>query len=480
MRISRYSGQVAHDIRSPLAALDSIAGNVAKLPEEERLIIRSAVGRIRDIANHLLEKHRKDKVNNVEDASVCLLSSLIEPLITEKRLQFRSRHDVEIETFLDAASYGHFAKIEPIEFKRLLSNLVNNSVEALETKGSVILSLAHKDQQILIKIQDTGKGIPPEILAKLGGKGETHGKTGGSGLGLYHARTALQCWGGSLKIKSQVGQGATITIILPRAEPPSWFVSELELSPKTPIVVLDDDPTIHQVWQGRLNAINLKDQDIEVVHFSRPDEIREWAKTNASAAARKALYLMDYELLGFKETGLALIEELNLGYQAILVTSRYEEKDILKNCQRLGVRLIPKGLAGFVPIKVMETGEGQSQRVSQANIAPEPCDAILIDDDPLVRMTWTMAAKRAGKNLLAFVSAEEFFKKTESLSRNTPIYIDSRLGNGVKGEEESQKIYKLGFKEIYLATGDSPEKFAHLKHIRGVLGKEPPWVEIPT
>lgn len=522
--VGKLAAQVAHDIRSPLASLDAVTGSVNKLPEDERLIIRGAVNRIKDIANHLLEKNREQgrrekledgswKIENgqLSQSAVVLLSSLIEPLITEKRLQFRSQGGIDIAANLDASSYGLFAKVHVREFKRVLSNLINNSVEALKGKGVVTLSLVGQNNQVLLKVQDNGPGIPKDILAKLGQRGETHGKKGGSGLGLYHARTSLESWEGSMGLDSRFRgndekegghdeekggddgalSGTTVTLKLPQAPHPDWFVPELKLKPNNPVVILDDDPTIHQVWQARLNAINLKDQDIEVVHFSRPDEIREWTKTSASAA-RKALYLTDYELLGFKETGLALIEELNLGHQAILVTSRYEEKEILENCQRLGVRLIPKGLAGFVPISLPSLRAQRSnpndkkplneiaapRQDGARNDQKEFCDAVLIDDDPLVRMTWKMAAKRAGKNLLAFVSVEEFFKKAESTNRNTPIYIDSHLGNGVKGEEESQKLYDLGFKEIYLATGDSPEKFAHLKHIRGVLGKEPPWVEI--
>src|SRR3989339_170289 len=196
------STQVAHDIRAPLAAVDAILKDTAHFPEEKRIIIRSATGRIRDITNNLLEKNRQAKsatsaLFDSKFTEICLLSSLIEPAITEKRLQFRSKIGVEIDSRLATSSYGLFAKIQPVEFKRMLSNLVNNAVEALDEKGSIILSLAsvsaealtdkHKSinigtGKIIIKVQDTGKGIPPEILKKLGQRGETHGKAGGSGL----------------------------------------------------------------------------------------------------------------------------------------------------------------------------------------------------------------------------------------------------------------------------------------------------------
>ena len=73
------------------------------------------------------------------------------------------------------------AAVDARELQRIVSNLVNNSIEAFTGPGTVDISLASAD----------GKGIPPEILSRLGRKGETHGKAGGTGLGLYHARTAI-------------------------------------------------------------------------------------------------------------------------------------------------------------------------------------------------------------------------------------------------------------------------------------------------
>ncbi|MEK7287842.1 MAG: HAMP domain-containing sensor histidine kinase [Elusimicrobiota bacterium] len=517
--IGELALQVAHDIRSPLAALDATVGAVNKLPEEERLIIRSAVNRIKDIANHLLEKNRaqgdaKAQANagnqdsqTIQTTSV-LLSSFIEPLITEKRLQFRPQSGIEITANLDASSYGLFAKVEPREFKRVLSNLINNSVEALKEKGSVTVNLAGNGDWFLLKVKDNGPGIPPEILSKLGQRGQTHGKAGGSGLGLYHARTSLESWGGSLNLESRVGQGTSIAIKLPKATPPSWFVSELLLPIQSPVVILDDDPTIHQVWQGRLDSLRVDEQGIKVQHCSTPDELREWVKANQQTSAT-AIYLTDFELLGFKETGLSLVEELNLGPQAILVTSRYEEERVLKDCLRLGVRLIPKNLVGFVPIRIdgswkmenggrerevggWQKGDGRSPHPAlgaapQAPQVPRALrtaspqagrgikKAVLIDDDKLVQMTWRMAAKGAGVELSSFSSPQDFEKAHSTIARDTPIYLDSSFPGDQKGEDFLPRLKELGFTQISMATGfeaDSPK----LKALGiPVIGKEPPF-----
>jgi hypothetical protein len=54
--------------------------------------------------------------------------------------------------------------------------------------------------------------------------------------------------------------------------------------------------------------------------------------------------------LGFRETGLDLIENLKLNKVGILVTSRFEEENIQSRCQELELSLIPKSMAAFVPI----------------------------------------------------------------------------------------------------------------------------------
>lgn len=466
--LASQAAQVAHDIRSPLAALDAILMTVTGLPEESRLVVRNAASRIHDIANGLLKNNRGFQ----EDPAAAppasqLLSSLIEDLVTEKRAQYRSRSVISIDAQMDAASYGIFALIQPIEFNRLLSNLINNSVEAFgDSPGTVKVSLSARNGRAHVSVSDNGKGIAPEILRMLGRRGETHGKPGGSGLGLYHARKAAEGWGGKLEITSTVGTGTTATVELPRATAPDWFASELAPRSGCAIVILDDDDSIHQAWKARLDARQLREHDAALIHASTPAELRQWVAENETSA-HEALYLLDYELLGYAETGLSLASELGIGSRAILVTSRYEEPAILDGCRKLAAHVIPKGLAGLVPIRFGPTAPPDLPRMRW--------DAILIDDDELTRETWRLSASRAGKQLRSFSTAAEFLNESTDVDRETPVYIDEELGNAVRGQDESLKILGLGFRRIYLTTGHDPAKFTALAHLSGVVGKTPRW-----
>jgi len=473
------AAQVAHDIRSPLVALDAALKDTTELPEKKRIMVRHAVNRIRDIANNLLEKNRQQTkataanmsaTGNNEPQAARLLSSLVDAVITEKRLQFESKPGIDIDFKLTQESYGLFARVQPVEFGRMVSNLVNNAVEVLGDKGSVKVGLAHDEKSVVLTVADNGKGIPPEILAKLGQRGETHGKVGGSGLGLYHARTTVEGWGGSLNIASELGKGTTVTIKLPKAETPEDFVSVLELGPGKSIVVLDDDATIHQVWQGRFDSARVREHNIEAIHFSEPDKLRQWVRNNAEKS-EKTIYLFDYELIGYKETGLSLTEELGLSGKTILVSSRCEEKRIIDECGRLKVRMISKGLADFVPIsigyRVEGTGESAGKRGNKKL-------AVLIDDDALVRMNWEDAAEAAGINLKIFSEPDGFLTDLDSYPKDTPIYIDSELSETLRGENIAVDLRGKGYTDITLETGHNPERFAHLPWLK-VMNKESPW-----
>lgn len=340
--IENTTKQIVHDIRSPLAALNMIIGSSFTLSEDARTIVRAAAQRINDIANGLLAQGEKNKRAGL--SGVQLLSSTLDSITSEKRGQFRSNPNIEIDLRLTSESYGLFTLIDLQEIKRTVSNLIDNAVEAVGEKGHVQVSLKRNQSTLVqIFITDNGPGIPQEILPKLGNRGVTIGKEGrGSGLGLYHARTTLESWGGSLKIDSEEGKGTSVILTLPQADPPKWFVEKIEIAKNTRVVILDDDTSIHQVWDRRFGSSS---PEAELIHFSSPDEFAKWCKNHSAD-----LYLFDYELIGFAVTGLDVIEKEKLHAKAILVTNRYEESAIQVRCETLGVGLIPKGLASVVPI----------------------------------------------------------------------------------------------------------------------------------
>lgn len=462
--------QVAHDIRSPLSALNMALYSLQQVPEEKRVLIRSAVGRINDIANSLLEKGKQtteNPIQNVDNSEInsstelLMVSSLVDSLVSEKRIVIRENSKIFLEANLQK-SYGLFIFANGTELKRVLSNLINNSIEAFgEKAGNIEVDLDSNEKDVIISVRDNGKGIPSHILQKLGEKGVTHGKVGtqsGSGLGVYHAKTTVEAFGGKFDVESTEGKGTLIQLIFPKVPLPDWFVSEINISSNQTIVICDDDTSIHGLWSGRLKSILSLLSHTKELHFSSSDSISSWFQQGA--LPEPCLYLMDYELLNSPKNGLDLIEEFNISKNSILVTSRFEEQQIQDRCKKLGVKLIPKGLASLVPIKV------QNLKVKY--------DVVLIDDDDLIHMTWKMLATEKGKSILCFKSEEDFIKATKEIDFNTPVFIDINLSQGVSGLEVSKRVYELGFNSIHLATGHDGDSILKPDFIKSIIGKDFP------
>lgn len=367
--LAKLISQVAHDIRSPLAALEIITHTTPELPEDRRVLIRSAVGRIKDIASSLLKKHVRSEEGpatplDSEVASPQLLSVLLESIVSEKRTEYRSRLGVEIALNLSEQAYGLFASVQPIAFRRVLSNLINNSVEALGAEGKITIDLRGSIDGVELRVIDNGCGMSADTLARVGERGWSFAKEGGSGLGLHHAKASVQAWRSSLQILSQVNEGTTVLMRFPRHASPAWFADELRFERSSLVVVVDDDATIHQIWQRRL-AVFVESGVLRFESFSSPDALRDWLGEHEKPSS--VTYLCDQEFLGINERGLDMIRDLGIATQSVLVTSHFEEKTLQLSCLREGLRMVPKGLAVYVPIVVspperaaFETAEPES------------------------------------------------------------------------------------------------------------------------
>jgi signal transduction histidine kinase len=339
--ISEITAQLAHDIRSPLAALDVMAGSMEELDHNKRTLVRNATARIHNIANNLLDRSLHQ--NNV---STQMFSSIIRSMLFEKREQYKSNPKISIHEHVAHNSYGAFAKIEINDFKRMLSNLIDNAVEAIPSTGFVRVALSQSDDFVVIEIFDNGKGIPTEELHKVTEKGYTKRKEG-SGLGLYFVYQKLKEWGGRLEIESTLDAGTFVKMIIRKEQPPAWFVSEITINDDDEYVVLDDDFSIHEMWKSKvLQAVR---RNIKMKHFENEQSFREWFVTHRDQN-KKTTYFFDYELLGNANSGLDIIEKYKINSDAILITSHYEDEEIQKRCERIGVKMIPKEMAGFVPV----------------------------------------------------------------------------------------------------------------------------------
>lgn len=345
--------QVAHDIRSPLAALRMTIESLHSLNEDTRRTIQSAFERINDIANDLMNRWPAVSLSVAAEESserkVELLNDLVESIISEKRIQYRELSGIALELRTDRKAHALFASISGHRLKRALSNIIDNSYEAISQQGKIVVSITLEGGHARISVKDNGKGIPMDILPKLMQKGSTFGKEEGNGLGLYDARKTIEAWGGSISLESKVNQGTEVVISLPLAKDPEWFARKIIFDSSTTIVSIDDDVSIHEIWRSRFNSVMESFEGIRFLTFSSVTEFMEWRSLNTEG---NYLFLIDHEFLHQKMTGLDVVERLRIEQNSILVTSRYAENSVSQKAKKLGVSILPKNLAGFIPFEI--------------------------------------------------------------------------------------------------------------------------------
>jgi len=494
VELLNLSKQISHDIRSPLTALNLLSGTLTELPEEKRILVRNSINRINDIANSLLERSKNpvQAHQTEEQMDSIMVSSLVDSIVSEKRIQFRETPNIQIESRLEMA-YGLFLNVRSKQLKRVISNLINNSVEAFRnSEGVVVISAGATEYSVIISIRDNGLGIPKEVLNKIGEEGFSFGKSSlnqsGSGLGVFYARKTIESHSGTFRIESEQNIGTLVTIELPKIAPPSWFLQRLDLTPGQHLIICDDDTSIHQIWSGRLKSLQMNSR-LEIVNFSSGSAFKNWIVDHSHF---QFICLVDYELLNQSQNGLDIIEELGIQSNAILVTSRYEEIQIRRRCWQLGLKLIPKDVAGFVPIQFKESQKFNNNcivpdvllatRSIETNLQPVLVikekfryDLCLIDDDQtLVGPMWAMVAASKGLKIKLFATPNEFAAEADKIEHQTPIYIDVTLGNGISGIDVAHDICKMGFTEINLATGYQADSINIPSFITRVVGKDFP------
>jgi signal transduction histidine kinase len=217
--------KVAHDISSPLSALDMIVYVCDELPEQKRTQLRRATKSILDIANNLLTTYRNEEnrlISNIEPCQSLLVSDLLVQLLGEKKFQYL-QCPVTFKTVFADDVHSAFISMQNTEFRRMMSNLINNAVDALEGKknGKITIQLTADANSVIIEVQDNGKGMARDKVEKmLEQQNFTDGKENGHGLGLRQVWDTLICNHGAMNVQSTLGEGTVIQLIFPRVAAP--------------------------------------------------------------------------------------------------------------------------------------------------------------------------------------------------------------------------------------------------------------------
>ena len=288
--------KVSHDIRGPIAAIKMSLAN-----EDNTNIVDASLERIENIANDLLDKERvrpKKFVSNIEQS--------IEQVIQEKRLIH-----VGIDLVLNAPKQLTPLNINETDFKRVISNLINNSIEASDTDSKIEIDITANDERTVIEVLDFGKGLSLETQEKLNkGISLTSGKDFGNGIGFHSAYETLKSYGASIQINSSKEFGTKVTIIVPNQS----------MTSRDRIIHIDNDDLIRLTWKSLAKKSNTK-----IYSFEKVEDI------DLSNFTKDDFFYIDNDLGLDRKKGSIFCNELSIqGYKNIYLSTG-DDKDLFPN-----------------------------------------------------------------------------------------------------------------------------------------------------
>lgn len=158
--------------------------------------------------------------------------------------------------------------------------------------------------------------------------------------------------------------------------------------------------------------------------------------------------LTDYELIGQSLNDLDVIEKAKM-QRAILVTSHYENQEIIQRAIHLKIKILPKMLAS--QIKLVATDKRSAISQSKKSIC---VDLVYLDDDKslLEALNWFYQSKN--KTLKTYHSADALLAEISLYPKDTKICTDYTLSPTVTGVEVTKILHKQGYTNLYLCTGN--------------------------
>jgi len=214
--VAKYelANRVAHDIRSPLAALTLAIENLPPLPDNQKEIFQGVSERIFIIAQDLLDATKKDRAKEMvkdNSKSICELKKVVSEIVQEKQILFIDEPPIQW-----AVSEIPNIKIvaNESELKRAMSNILDNSREALPRGGEIRIKCTETGDKLYLSVKDNGKGIAKELFQKVWEQGFSFDKEKGSGLGLFYVKSVVESWGGRVSLDSALGKGTVISLQL--------------------------------------------------------------------------------------------------------------------------------------------------------------------------------------------------------------------------------------------------------------------------
>lgn len=170
-------------------------------------LIRTSLRRFETLVESLLTCARKTDLT-LEDVNLAALAhevvEAVEAEAEKRKVRIRVENRLVEKVSVDAQ-----------QVHRVLLNLLSNALDAMATGGTLTIEVAPEDEMNVVRVRDTGSGIRPEDLPRVGQAFFTTKKGQGTGLGLAVCHRVMEQHGGRIQLESAPGEGTTVTLLFP-------------------------------------------------------------------------------------------------------------------------------------------------------------------------------------------------------------------------------------------------------------------------
>jgi len=255
---TRFLATMSHELRTPLNAIIGFSDMIA---QEQTL---------------MLAAHQRKEYAELINASGQHLLSVVNGILDMSKME-SGNFEISSEPFAPRASLMHCCNLlalkarengvdlitdapqdlpvmtgDPRAFKQIVLNLVANAVKFTERGGQVTVSASASASQLTLRISDTGVGIAPDDLKRIGAPFFQCGKTyerrhEGTGLGLSIVKSLVALHLGELTVQSKLGEGTAVTVKLPLVyTPPQVKPAQSKIATLAPVLrhEVQDQPAL--------------------------------------------------------------------------------------------------------------------------------------------------------------------------------------------------------------------------------------------
>jgi two-component system NtrC family sensor kinase len=213
--VGQLTAGIVHDVKNPLAVIKGLAEELAEEPDMDEYsidglkTIRESASKANTIVTDLLKFARQSTPEMQSRDMRDTIESVMR--LTE---YLTRKGKVEVEAILPERAV--MATYDPQQIEQVLINLLTNAVQAMPDGGTLTFDLSQSDDDVVLKVTDTGVGIPKENFARIFDPFFTTKPEGeGTGLGLSVSYGIITRHGGHIDLSSTVGEGTTFTIHIP-------------------------------------------------------------------------------------------------------------------------------------------------------------------------------------------------------------------------------------------------------------------------